>query len=124
MSPSDIALGVDKRVIDNKVSKKNVNKTMEDVLSHDASGQYLERQESTIDGRFHYCNECDGATAVYRQCIASSIVPIFTVLQQDESMSQEDLRYASDWEQSIVTKICAMLQLLKKLLMYLLKLTM
>ena len=30
MSPSDIALGVDKRVIDNKASK-NVNKTMEDV---------------------------------------------------------------------------------------------
>ena len=47
-----------------------------------STGSKLRKQESEIDGRFNYATGCDGAQVVYRQCIGSCLIPIFSILKE------------------------------------------
>ena len=66
-----------------------------------STGSKLRKQESEIDGRFNYATGCDGAQVVYRQCIGSCLIPIFSILKEQPSKP----KFAIDWETAMVKKM-------------------
>ena len=112
---SDIFIGVDEVVDDDGEDLDEIGnlRSIHDIIANKnhSTGSKLRKQESEIDGRFNYATGCDGAQVVYRQCIGSCLIPIFSILKEQPSKP----KFAIDWETAMVKKMSAMLEYVKKI---------